>query len=224
MKKLVSVVLSLMLILAISGCADYSNIVGHDIIMEARYLYSNLNSGHLVVKDDDTGLITQEFTFTYDSNGILMYSYFGTDGETKYYEYHNGSEYMYTENGEWKTLTNQSENFVRYSKEQRNNLTSDITLMFIPKNITNSKEEVKQDERIYTYTYDASSLSTQQLGETGTLKEYSTTFTIDKNGYCTKLQQNGTIDKDGKIGKVNYTMIIDKMNDVAEVTKPVAEF
>ena len=73
---------------SITACsADYSHIDGYSDIENARKLYSSLYSAEITVTDKQTGTVTQELTFCYDKSDTLSYSYFGTDGKTKYYEY-----------------------------------------------------------------------------------------------------------------------------------------
>ena len=59
-----------------------------------------------------------------------------------------------------------------------------------------------------------------QLGLVGDLDSFSVVYTIDKDGYCTSMEQTGTATKDGVQSKVDYLMTVSHMNDIASVSKP----
>jgi len=208
----------------LSGCsADYSHIEGYDEIIKARELYSALNAAHLTVTDNQSGTLTQELTFIYDSSDRLCYNYFGTDGKTEYYEYHNGSEYSYYENGEWKTLTQGDEKYRVYSKTSKLSMT-DAGMIFVkPQSITASTVKETDDGKLIEVEYDASALNSSmssQLGLVGTLKSFKVTYSIDSRGYCTQMQQTGTAELNGKESDIDYILAIDKINDISSVEKP----
>ena len=111
---------------SITACsADYSHIDGYSDIENARKLYSSLYSAEITVTDKQTGTVTQELTFCYDKSDTLSYSYFGTDGKTKYYEYHNGSEYNYYSDGEWHTLVSGDKDYVCYTRTNKMSMTAE---------------------------------------------------------------------------------------------------
>ena len=123
LKKITAAILSALLIITLSGCSVKAEPEGYSDIKNARKLYSELYSAQLTVTDKETGTVTQELTFRYDTQDNLTYSYYGTDGTTEYYEYHNGSEYNYLSDGEWHTLVSGDENYVAYSRSRKMSMT-----------------------------------------------------------------------------------------------------
>ncbi len=226
-KKLTSLLLAGVLLL--SGCSgkDYSSIDGYSDIDNARKLYNDLYAAELTVTDASTGTVTQELSFAYDNQDRLMYSYFGTDGKTSYYEYHDGYEYSYydqsAENPQWITLVEGDENYVVYNKISKMSMTTEGMIFIKPESITASEVTATENGKVIEMTYDASALNqsmTNQLGLVGQLKEFRVTYTLNSEGFCTKMQQTGKAELDGKESTVDYILEIKNMNDVAKIEKP----
>ena len=209
---------------SITACsADYSHIDGYSDIENARKLYSSLYSAEITVTDKQTGTVTQELTFCYDKSDTLSYSYFGTDGKTKYYEYHNGSEYNYYSDGEWHTLVSGDKDYVCYTRTNKMSMTAEGMIFIKPESVTGSEVKNTADAKVITMQYDVSKLNSSmasQLGLVGDLDSFSVVYTIDKDGYCTSMEQTGTATKDGVQSKVDYLMTVSHMNDIASVSKP----
>ncbi|MCH5325173.1 MAG: hypothetical protein J1E39_08155 [Eubacterium sp.] len=207
------------------GCsADYSNIDGYDRIMNARELYAGLYGAHLTVTDEGRGLVTQELTFLYDDVDRLAYSYYGTDGETEYREYHDGYEYSYTdENGEWATIKEGEQNYRGYNRVSKLSM-ADVGMIFIkPESIESSTVEQKGSDTIITTVYRSEELSemmSAQLGTDGTLTEFSVIYTLNSTGYCTSMEQKGVAELNGETQKIDYLLTIDSMNDIAKINPP----
>lgn len=219
-----AIVSAITAITAISACsADYSHINGYTDIENARKLYASLYSAELTVTDKETGTVTQELTFCYDQNDTLSYSYFGTDGSTKYYEYHNGSEYNYYSEGEWHTLVSGDQNYVCYTRSNKMSMTDEGMIFIKPDSVTSSEVKETADAKTITMQYDVSKLNSSmssQLGLVGDLDSFSVVYTLDKDGYCISMEQIGTATKDGVQSKVDYLMTVSHMNDIASVEKP----
>lgn len=219
-----AIVSAITAITAISGCtADYSHINGYSDIENARKLYASLYSAELTVTDKETGTVTQELTFCYDQNDTLSYSYFGTDGNTKYYEYHNGSEYNYYSDGEWHTLVSGDQNYVCYTRSNKMSMTDEGMIFIKPDSVTSSEVKETADSKTITMQYDVSKLNSSmssQLGLVGDLDSFGVVYTLDKDGYCISMEQIGTATKDGVQSKVDYLMTVSHMNDIASVEKP----
>ena len=217
-------VLSLTSVTALTGCsADYSGIDGYSDIENARKLYSSLYSAELIVTDKQTDSVTQKLTFCYDQNDTLSYSYYGTDGKTEYYEYHNGSEYNYYSDGEWHTLVSGDKDYVCYTRTNKMSMTDEGMIFIKPDSVTDSKVTENPDGKTITMQYDVSKLNSSmssQLGLVGDLDSFSVEYTLDKDGYCISMEQIGTATKDGVQSKVDYLMTVTHMNDIAAVEKP----
>lgn len=225
MKKTIILFLATIIVACVSltGCADYSKLIGYNEIVNARTLYKNLNSAHIIVTDKDRNMVTQDFTFMYNSDGNLVYSYYGTDGSTKYYEYNDGSKMSYSENGEWKEIPADDENYIVYTRDKRNSLTNEGVLFLAADSIAQTTMTTNDNgTKEVIVQYDVSRLNDSvagQLAQIGTLKEFSTTFYIDAEGYCTSMTENGVVDNNGEESKVTYELVIENMNDIGKVEK-----
>ena len=223
-KIIAAVITAITAVTSATACsADYSHIDGYSDVENARKLYASLYSAELTVTDKGTGMVTQELTFCYDQNDTLSYSYFGTDGNTKYYEYHNGSEYNYYSDGECHTLVSGDQNYVCYNRTNKMSMTDEGMIFIKPDSVTSSEVKEAADGKTITMQYDVSKLNSSmssQLGLVGDLDSFSVVYNLDKDGYCTSMEQIGTATKDGVQGKVDYLMTITHMNDIASVEKP----
>lgn len=223
-KIVAAIITAITAVTSVTACsADYSHIDGYSDVENARKLYASLYSAELTVTDKGTGMVTQELTFCYDQNDTLSYSYFGTDGNTKYYEYHNGSEYNYYSDGEWHTLVSGDQNYVSYNRTNKMSMTDEGMIFIKPDSVTSSEVKETTDGKTITMQYDVSKLNSSmssQLGLVGDLDSFSVVYNLDKDGYCTSMEQIGTATKDGVQSKVDFFMTVTHMNDVASVEKP----
>ena len=101
---------------------------------------------------------------------------------------------------------------------------TDEGMIFIkPDCVTGSEVKETADGKTVTMQYDVSKLNdsmSAQLGLVGDLDSFSVVYNLDRDGYCTSMEQIGYATKDGAQGKVDYLMTITHMNDVAAVEKP----
>lgn len=223
LKKITAAILSALLIVTCAGCSSKPDPEGCSDIKNARKLYSELYSAQLTVTDEQSDTVTQELTFRYDSQDNLNYSYYGTDGNTVYYEYHNGSEYNYFSDGEWHTLVSGDENYVCYSRSRKMSMTDEGMIFIKPESVTSSKVTETADGKTIEMEYDAAALNSSmasQLGLVGELESFRVIYTLDSDGYCTSMEQIGTAVKDGTESKVDYLMTIEHMNDIASIEQP----
>lgn len=225
LKKLI--VFTLAAIILLSGCsADYSHIEGYDDVANARKLYATLNSAELTVTDAGKGELTQKLSFMYDVQDRLSYSYFGTDGEISLYEYHNGYEYCYFEDGEWKTLVDGDENYHFYTRMAKMSMVDEGMIFLKAESITESKVTTTESGKIIEMTYDHKALNSSmksQLGLVGELLSFKVIYTLNSEGYLTKMEQTGKASQDEKqetVTDINYVLEISNMNDIGKIEKP----
>lgn len=230
MKKIFKITaLALIGIVTLTACnKNFDNIAGYKDVQNAKSLYAALGSGHLQIKDNDSGIVTQDFKFKYDGD-TLVYSYIGTDGEKTYYEYNNGTELDYTDSDstEWKFYTQANEEFYSYNRATPHPLASETAISINPDSITDGTVTENADgTKTIAYNYDISMLNSyaSSLSEVGTLKKFSTTLSLSADGYCTELSQLATLeDAEGEF-EVNYTMTISEMNQIEKVERPKASW
>ena len=222
-KRIVKGVGALFILLAAAGCsfgdAAYYNIEGYLEAANAKTLYAQLNSGHIRVVDNSNGDVTEEFTFLYRSDGNLMYSYRGSDGDEIYYEFHNGSEINYRSGGdtEWSYMEPSDEQYFVYTKTNQHPYTAEGMISVNAYAITESEVESGDGGMRVTFRYDASQLAAS-LAEVGALDSFESTLWLNEEGYCYRLDQKAVFD--GGTSVSDYSMYIDSMNELTELVRP----
>ena len=226
-KKLLASALALIMLVVCTACQQsYSHIEGYDDIVNARKLYASLNSAQLTITDAEKGEVTQKLSFLYDIQDRLSYSYFGTDGEITLYEHHNGYEYSYFDKTEWKTLVEGDENYHFYTRIAKMSMVDEGMIFLKGENITDSKVTNTDKGKVIEFTYDHNALNSSmknQLGLVGNLVSFKVIYTLDSEGYLTKMEQTGKASQDDKqsiVTNINYVLEIKNMNDVSEIEKP----
>lgn len=226
-KRILAVALSAMILITCTACQkSYSHIEGYDDIVKARQLYAALNSAELTITDTEKDMVTQRLSFLYDEQERLAYSYFGTDGSTTHYEYHNGYEYSYFDKTEWKALVEGDENYHFYTRMAKMSMVDEGMIFLKGESITDSKVTDTDNEKVIELTYDHKALNSSmknQLGLVGNLVSFKVVYTLDRKGYLTKMEQIGKASQDEKLSvvtNINYVLEISNMNDVAKIEKP----
>ena len=224
LKKTVKGIAALLLLGAITGCSfgGYDSITGYAEAAKAKTLHTQLDSGHIRVVDNSTGEVTEEFTFMYRSDGNLMYSYMGSDGETVRYEFHNGSEINSRKSGaaEWEFIEPSSEDYFVFTRTDRHPYTSEGVIAVNAYAITDSKAEETDGGMKVTFYYDASRLASS-LSDVGSLDSFESTIWLNEEGYCCRLDQLAVFDGGENVS--DFSMFIDRMNEVTELTRPEIE-
>lgn len=231
LKKISASAAALLLCVGVlSGCSEGSKFEGCDEINAAKTLYENVNSGHVKVVDNITGLITQDFTFMYDDSDVLVYSYRGTDGEIIFYEYGNGSEinYCYAGDNEWSVITQGSEDFYNYTRTNKHAFTSQSVISLNESSIIGTKAEPTEDGgKIVTVEYDVARLNQNagsQMDAIGSFADFKAEITLNSEGYVTVMHQWGEVVGGDSNVDLDYTTSFTELNGVSEVTRPVAEW
>ena len=92
--------------------------------------------------------------------------------------------------------------------------------------ITDSKVTNTDKGKVIEFTYDHNALNSSmknQLGLVGNLISFKVIYTLDSEGYLTKMEQTGKASQDDKqsiVTNINYVLEIKNMNDVSEIEKP----
>ena len=222
-KRIVKGIAVLLVLGTAAGCSlgdsAYYDIQGYAEAVNAKTLYSQLDSGHFYMQDNSTGKITEEFTFLYRSDGNLMYSYMGTDGKDTYYEFHNGSEINFRSNDEteWSYIDQSSEKYFVFSRSEPHPFTAEGVISVNAYAVTGSSvEEIPEGLKI-TFSYDPAQLASS-LSEVGTLVSFDSTLWLNGEGYCYRLDQYAVFDGGEQVS--DYSMFIDSMNELTELTRP----
>lgn len=207
------------------GCtflgSDYGNIPGYAEISRAKELYTELDSGHMYMQDNDTGEVTEEFTFRYREDGCLTYIYTGTEGDMKRCEFHNGSEINYKNSGDtqWSFIQQGDDSYCVYDRTNRHPYTGEGVISMNAYAVKNSTVEDVNGGKKISLEYDETQFA-EALAELGELKSFDSVIWLDEEGYCYRLDQKGVFLNDGEETVSDYSMFIDSMNRVGELTRP----
>ena len=162
----------------------------HDtLVYQAREDYATLDSAKVVITNEDTGDIEQEFTFKYDEKDVLTYSYYGKNGGKEYAQYNNGIESYTYDNGEYSHLVKGDKDFSKYTRKAKHPQADEGMLMFAPKAVESVSDIICDDGSVtVTYVYD---------DKDGGL-EYFTENTVTKNAqynYRVDITERNSVDK-----------------------------
>ena len=92
--------------------------------------------------------------------------------------------------------------------------------------ITDSKVTNTESGKIIEMTYDHKALNSSmknQLGLVGELLSFKVIYTLNSDGYLTKMEQIGKASQDEKLSivtDINYVLKISNMNDIGQIEKP----
>lgn len=192
----------------------------HDtLVYQAREDYATLDSAKVVITNEDTGDIEQEFTFKYDEKDVLTYSYYGKNGGKEYAQYNNGIESYTYDNGEYSHLVKGDKDFSKYTRKAKHPQADEGMLMFAPKAVESVSDIIGDDGSVtVTYVYDVSKLG-KDAEEIGT-KGFSTTYFFDKDGELEYFTEN-TVTKNSQY---NYRVDITERNSVDKIENNVEQY
>ena len=176
----------------------------HDtLVYQAREDYATLDSAKVVITNEDTGDIEQEFTFKYD----------------EYAQYNNGIESYTYDNGEYSHLVKGDKDFSKYTRKAKHPQADEGMLMFAPKAVESVSDNIGDDGSVtVTYVYDVSKLG-KDAEEIGT-KGFSTTYFFDKDGELEYFTEN-TVTKNAQY---NYRVDITERNSVDKIENNVEQY
>ena len=230
MKKNITALIALAT-MAILLCSCAKRAEGYEIIKNARKEYTKYDSAKIIVTNDLTGQVSQEFTFKYEGD-VLTYVYMGAgeNGEI-YYEYHNGDELHIYEQGEWAVYMKGDGKYQSYSRRNPHSMAGEGVFLFVNKAIDEARiEEIDGGTKI-EYIYDAKELSRQmsrQLKEIGDIQSFEISFILNSDGHIEQMRQISTLIKTDENGDehredIDYKLEVSEINAVKEIKKPVIE-
>jgi len=201
--------------------AAYKSIEGYSDVKNAKKLYTELDSGHFYMQDNASGLVTMEFIFKYREDGKLTYFYMGSEEDTVYYEFHNGSELDHKNKGdsEWSFEAQGSENYYVYDRKNRHPYTDEGVISMNAYAVKESSVQETDAGKKITFYYNAEEFK-DSLSMLGELKSFESTIWLNDDGYCCRLDQKGVFDNEGVEEISDYSMFIDSMNEIDEVKRP----
>lgn len=113
MKKTIAAVLAAVSISLAAGCA--ANLpAGYDKFTAAREKYETLSSGRVTMTDLTTGDEIMRFSFYFNVNDEMVFSYWGSWQGEEQQAYSDGAEFFYKESGDekWTVISSDDDGYI----------------------------------------------------------------------------------------------------------------
>lgn len=206
-----------------SACGQAQDKLGGELVKAAREKYAALDSAKVIMTNTETGEIEQTFTFKYDEKDVLMYSYYGKNGDVEYAQYNNGAECFTYDNGEYTHLVKGQSGFSQYTRELTHPQADEGLLIYDPENIISDEQTAQEDgTTVYTYVYD-----TEKIGasvDEGQVTGFSVQYCFDENDELMYFTEVTEAQADGEDKVYSYKVEITQQNSVDKVENTTEQF
>ena len=198
MKKTIAAVLAAVSISLAAGCA--ANLpAGYDKFTAAREKYETLSSGRVTMTDLTTGDEIMRFSFYFNVNDEMVFSYWGSWQGEEQQAYSDGAEFFYKESGDvkWTGFGSDDDGYIY--------------------NVYN---------RGYRYPYAEGRLFflAGVHVDIQSFERLTTTLEIDQQGYPSSFTEDGSVvTAAGEVMDFSVRIDISDINDVYDVQNPVGE-
>ena len=214
MNKLLTLVLVAIIGVEFTGCGD--KLLGEDEVNAARDEYASLSSAHLIIRDMNSKITLQDFSFVYNEI-ILTYCYIKADRNNIYMEYNDGQKMYIKENGV--KMTYEGKDMTKYTRKNTHQNASKQIFFFIPKYVDKSEKIDNADDTVtYRYTYDVNKLKMDS--ENGEVTGFVTNYVFNKDGNFLYLDEESKILKDRNEQTWVYRVSYYDADAITEITNP----
>jgi len=215
MKKLGIILLFVLSMSIFTGCT-MKKVAGEDLIQKARSEYISLESGKVVVWNEEKDREEQVFIFKYKPDNVLTYSYMWQNGVDKHFEYNNGEMLHTEEKGEITEIKEGDEDFVVFSRKNIHPNVSIGMIFFTRKAIIDATMTETAEGKTVVHEYDVKSFKTQTTDE-GTLKSFVVTFYFDKEDKLINFTEKSVLDTGEDEITRTYLIEISEKNSIKEL-------
>ena len=219
--KALALILCICVLLGFAGCGK-PDIVGGNLVMQAREDYEKLDSAQVIMTNTETDKVEHTFTFKYSSDGVLTYKDWKLVGETESIEFNNGETNVYFQNGKYYQYNDGDEKFVKYTRKNKHKKTQDAMLTYIPSAITDAKMEKVDGKDEVTHIYDVSKVN-PTVPDGAEATGFAVRFIFDKNGKLEYFTETTIYELDGKEKRVAYKTEITDKNSVDKIENIIKE-
>ena len=214
--KIKSLILSLVMCVTAVGAAGCGNpdIVGDNLIMQARENYENLDSAKIIMTNVDTGKNEQIFTFKYEGSTLTYSDWQLVDG-VESSEYNNG-EVDIVSRGDSTTRREKGESgFKSYTRSKKHIKTRDDMITYIPTAVTDAKMTRQNGKREITHIYDVEKV--KPTVPEGTATGFAVRYLFDKDGKLEYFTETTIYEVDGTEKRIGYKTEITQKNKITKV-------
>ncbi len=197
-----------------TGCGN-PDIVGNNLVMQAREEYNGLDSARVVMTNVDTGKEEKVFTFMYSGDTLVYSDWKLVDGRENS-EYNDGKINAYHHGDKFYEYKDGDKNFKKYTRSDKHQMTSEDMITYIPSAITDAKMTVNGDERELTHVYDVKKVN-PSAPEEGEVTDFAVRYVFDKDGKLKYFTETTIYKVDGKEKRCGYKTVIQDKNNIKEV-------
>lgn len=214
-QKAIALMLCICVFVSLAGCGR-PDIVGDNLVMQAREDYEKLDSAQVVMTNTDTDKVEQTFTFKYAKDGTLTYKDWKLVGGEESIEFNNGQTNVYYKDGKYYQYNKDDDKFVKYTRTKMHRKTQDAMLTYIPSAITDAKMEKVDGKDEITHIYDVGKVN-PTVPEGAKATGFAVRFLFDKKGKLEYFTETTLYEIDGKEQRIAYKTEIKDKNKVGEI-------
>ncbi len=217
MKKAISLLIIIVSLLTLAGCAASEPVAGEELILAARKAYVALDSARVDIVNDDNGESEQIFIYKYDEKDIMTYSYIGSSEDTYIAQYNNGYEMFTEDNGTVTAYTNKDAEFNAYSRAVPYPMAAQGLILFYKSAVDREQSYIASNEMAteIVHVYDISKLGGADAPEN--MDAFTVKYYFDGEGKLLYFKEITVIgDKTH-----SYTIYITEQNAVERVNNPI---
>ncbi len=212
--------MSICVLLCFSGCGN-PDIVGDNLVMQAREDFEQLDSAQVVMTNTDTDKVEQIFTYRYD-DGVLIYKDWKLIDGKESVEFNDGEQNVYLQDGKYYQYKQGDDKFIKYTRTKKHKKTQDLMLTYIPSAITDAKMERVDGKDEVTHIYDISKVN-PTVPDGAEATGFAVRFVFDKNGKLDYFTETTLYKKDGKELRLAYKTEIKDKNSVDKIENIIKE-
>mgnify|MGYP001536502573 FL=1 len=201
MKKTIAAVLAAVSISLAAGCA--ANLpAGYDKFTAAREKYETLSSGRVTMTDLTTGDEIMRFSFYFNVNDEMVFSYWGSWQGEEQQAYSDGAEFFYKESGDekWTVIGSDDDGYIYnvYNRGYRYPY-AEGRLFFLAGEAVRNAGIIESGDgpTSITYTYDPEKLNSASMPgvqeDIQSFERLTTTLEIDQQGYPSSFTEDGSV-------------------------------
>lgn len=222
MKRIIPVLL-LICMVCFGGCTESKEVIGSAEIETLRSEAAAYESGRYFIKNIDSGVLEQVFSFYFDEEERQVYLCEGNQAGVQYAEYSNGVELFREEDGVSENVPSADETYARYTKKEPHPYSTG-QLFFYIKSYVETSEQVSDEDgnTVYIHRYNVEKLNRALESP---VSEFITYYAFDAEGkfvyFC---QHNVSADsyyEDGTPVSYTYEITLAEVNAISDIENPI---
>ncbi|MBO5575657.1 MAG: hypothetical protein J5956_05090 [Ruminococcus sp.] len=191
------------------------DIVGDNLIMQAREDFEALDSAKVIMTNTDTDKQEQVFTFKYEGD-TLVYSDVRNVDDKISSEYNNGEVNIYYQGEKYYQYEPGDEKFKKYTRSDKHKKAQDDMITYIPSAVTDAKMLNKDDKIEITHVYNVETVK-PAVPEGAQATGFAVRYLFDSDGKLESFTESTIYELEGQEHRVVYRTEITEKNSVEKV-------